>query len=359
MNKSIFLPLLFLVTLSYGQEKILLAEDFNDNKNGWDLRPTSKEFVVNINKGILHLEKLTKNFDNRGCLWYSKEVNGFDALKDFSIKVDAKQISGGDHSDVLDIQWGVAAKGNINKKAMLYQLNIFVNGAVRLDFFQTKWDNFSKVNIKSKLDAIGFDPKSNNKYEVIQKDAFVSLKINGTEVYKQYVFPVEGKSIGFQHCLKGAWEIDRIVVSQLLPLVEDTAKSTMDSVKIAFADLVVTVKNDTLKSAVKTVPSQDASIATKPIENQGLKIFTKDELVIHPNPFKDAFKVKFDLDEDGDVSLFLISITGQMMKTETKFFKQGEVDFLMEANVPSGVYIVRVVTKNNKSLYKRIIMVGG
>ncbi len=357
MIKSIYLPLLFLATLTYGQEKILLNENFNNNKNGWDLRLSSKEFVVKIDKGVLHLEKLHKNFDNRGCLWYSKEINGFDASKDFSIKVDAKRISGGDFTDVLDIQWGVAAKGNINKKAMLYQLNIFMNGAVRLDFFQTKWDNFSKVNIKKKLDAIGFNPKASNEYEVVQRGAFVLLNINHVEVYKQYIFPVEGKSIGFQHCLKGAWEIDKIVVAQLLPLVEKTSQNKVDSSKIAFADSVVTVKNDTSKSFVKTAPNQDASVTNRPIENQGLKIFTKDELIIYPNPFKDAFNAKFDLDEDGDVSIFLINITGKIMKTETKFFKKGAVDFLMEADVPNGVYIVRVVTKNNKSLYKRIVRI--
>ena len=354
MFKAIFILLLVSTTFCYGQEKILLNENFNNNARGWDLLPESKEFVVKIDKGVLHLEKLHKNFDSRGCLWYKKEIKGFDASKEFSIKVNAKQISGGDIFDVLDIQWGVAASGNINKKAMLYQLNIFMDGSVRLDFFHSKWDYFSRINIKAKLDAIGFDPKNNNKYEIIQKDAFVYLNINATEVYKQYVLPIEGKSIGFQHCLKGAWEIDKIVVSQLLTAKHKKVQNKSDKIITAQSDSILETKRI---FRLKNITSIDTSGGNLSIQNDGLKIFTKEELVIYPNPFKDAFKVKFKLAEDGDVRIFLINITGQVMKTETKFFKQGEVDFLMKANVPSGVYIVRVVTKGNVSLYKRIIRV--
>lgn len=358
MIKYIFLPMLFLVTFSFGQQKILLIENFNDNRNGWDLKPSSKEFVVKIDRGVLHLEKRTKNFDNRGCLWYSKEIDGFDTSKDFSILVVAKQVAGGDFTDVLDIQWGVAAKGNISQKAMLYQLNIYMDGAIRLDFFQTKWDNFSMVNIKDKLEEISFNPKISNKYEVIQTDGFVSLEINGTEVYKQYIFPVEGNSIGFQHCLKGTWEIEDIAVSQLLATPKTMTQSILDSMTIVSADSVVIAKRNIPQSILKTSTINDATTTNKPVENQGLIIFEKNELVIYPNPFKDAFNIKFDLDEDGSVTVFLISITGQVMKTETKSFKQGNIDFLMEANVPTGVYIVRVLTKNSKNIYKRIIRVG-
>jgi hypothetical protein len=344
----------FFVTLSYSQDKILLSENFNDNRNAWDLRPTAKEFKVNIEKGVLHLEKLHKNFDNRGCLWYFKEIDSFDTSKNFSIIVKAKQISGGDFTDVLDIQWGVSGEKNINEKAMLYQLNIFMDGAVRLDFFQKKWDNFSKVNIKNKLDEIGFNPKANNSYEVIQEDAFVSLKINGIEVYRQYVFPIEGNSIGFQHCLKGAWEFDQIVVSQLLPIARNMENNSTNSERIKISNTV----NDTITESTDE-SGNDVSVTSNSIEDQGLKIFKKEELVIYPNPFKEVFNVKFNLDEDGSVILYLFNISGQLMKTETKYFQKGELSFLMEVkNLPIGVYIVRVVTKNNKNLYKRIIRVA-
>lgn len=348
----------FFVTFSYGQEKIVLNENFNDNRNGWDLSSTSKEFKVNIDKGVLHLEKLHKNFDNRGCLWYSKEIDSLDTSKNFSIIVEAKQVSGGDFTDVLDIQWGVSGKNNISEKAMLYQLNIFMNGAVRLDFFQKNWDNFSKVNIKNKLDEIGFDPKAKNRYEVVQEDAYVSLKINGIEVYKQYVFPIEGSSIGFQHCLKGAWEIDQIIVSQLLPIARKMVNNSTDTkrVKLVVSEITNTV-NDTIAESTDE-PVNDVSVLPNSIEDQGLKIFKKEELIIYPNPFKDAFNVKFNLEEDGSVILYVFNISGQLMKIETKYFQKGELSFLINVNVPNGVYIVRVVTKNNKNLFKRIIRVA-
>lgn len=350
--------MLFFVTLNYGQEKILLSENFNNNRNSWDLRPTSKEFEVTIEKGVLHLEKFHKNFDNRGCLWYSKEVDLFDTSKNFSIVVKAKQVSNGDFTDVLDIQWGISAKKNINKNAMLYQLNIFMNGEVRLDFFQKKWDNFNKINIKKKLDEMDFDPKANNKYEILQEDAFVSLKINNKEVYRQYVFPIEGSSIGFQHCLKGAWEMDQILVSQLFPISRNIVNNVVDSLKIKLVESQIpnAINVITIEGTEKT--TNEVAAISMPIEEQGLKVFKKEELVIYPNPFKEAFNVKFNIDKDGSVDLYVFSINGQLMKTENKYFQKGEQSFLVELNVPIGVYIVRVITKNNENLYKRIIRIA-
>lgn len=357
MIKSLILGMLFFATLSYGQKKTLLIENFDNNRNGWDLGPTSKEFEVKIEKRVLHLEKFHKNFDNRSCLWYSKQVEGFDASKNFSIVVKAKHITNGDFTDVLDIQWGVVAKNNINKNSMLYQLNIFMSGEVRLDFFQKKWDNFNKVNIKKKLVEMNFNPKANNRYEILQENAFVSLKINEKEVYRQYVFPIEGSSIGFQHCLKGAWEIDQIVVSHLLPISENIVKNETNSIKIKLVESQIpdtsTYLNKIDNSPAKIIT--DDSAISNPIAEQGLKVFEKEELVIYPNPFKEAFNVKFNLDKDGSVDLYIFSITGLLVKTENKYFQKGEQSFLVDLNVPIGVYIVRVVTKNNGNLYKRII----
>ncbi|GIZ08084.1 T9SS type A sorting domain-containing protein [Flavobacterium sp. UMI-01] len=353
MIKSLVFGIFFLATLSYGQERILLNENFNDNGNAWDLRPTAKEFIVNIDKGVLHLEKLHKNFDNRGCLWYSKEIDSLDTSKNFSIVVDAKQISGGDFKDVLDIQWGVSSKRYIKEKAMLYQLDIHLDGFVWLKFYQSKWDYFNKVNIKRKLEEIGFDPKAKNRYEVLQEEGFVRLKINGQEVYKQYILPIDGNCIGFQHCLKGAWEIDQIIVSQLLPI----KNSNIEKETIIVDSQTLIAENDTITDTTDKLVN-NISVISKPIADQGLQVFKKEELVIYPNPFKEAFNVQFNLDEDGFVNLYLFNISGQLMKTETKNFQKGDVTFMLEAVVPTGVYIVRVVTKNNSNLYKKIIRVA-
>lgn len=348
--KYFILGMLFFVTVNYGQEKIVIREDFNTNRNGWNTTPKSKEFKVNIEKGFLHLEKLHKNFDNRGCLWYSKEFNNFDTSKNFSIVVKAKRVSGGDFTNVLDIQWGVSGESNIKGKAMLYQLNIFIDGAVRLDFYQKKWDNFSKVSIKNKLDEIGFDPTANNSYEVLQEDGFVSLKINDIEVYKQYVFPIEGNAIGFQHCLKGAWDIDKIAITQLSPIVKNIENTSAESERIKTV-------NDTIIAIVDN-KVDSVSVISEPVKDQGLRVFKKEELVIYPNPFNEAFNVQFNLDKEGAVIFYLFNINGQLMKTETKYFQKGDISFLMEASVPNGVYIVRVVTENNSNLYKKIMRVG-
>ena len=69
-----------------GQDRILLKEDFKNNKNKWRVQNDS-DFIVYVKKGKLHLEKLYKNFDRRGCLWYYKSIPGFNTLNNFHIRV--------------------------------------------------------------------------------------------------------------------------------------------------------------------------------------------------------------------------------------------------------------------------------
>jgi hypothetical protein len=335
MFKYLFFSILFSVTTVYGQEKILLDEHFVDNSNKWPLC-NSKEFNVNIKNGVLHIEKFNTNYDSRGCLWYSKEIGSLNTAQDFSVILNAKCVSGGDIFNVLDFQWGVLSSKDIPKKSILYQLNIFLDGNVRLDFFQSKWDNFNKVNIKERLDEINFDPREYNKYQITQKKGFLYLTINNVEVFKQYIFPTEGNSIGFQQCLKSAWEIDDLVVSQIQTTVAQNQS--------------VHVENENPEAIIKEKDNL--------IENAGLSVFAADELVIYPSPFKDRFTVKFNLNRSEQVDIYLISITGNVVKKETRFFEKGEVNFNMEALVPDGVYIVRVISEHNKLLFKKITRFG-
>ncbi|ADY51988.1 hypothetical protein Pedsa_1423 [Pseudopedobacter saltans DSM 12145] len=341
MRRLLFIIMLFSVSIAFSQDKVLLNENFTDNKNGWRLWPNSKEFHVDIQNGVLHLEKFNKNFDSRGCLWYAKQITDLNTADDFSLALDAKFVSGGDIFDVLDIQWGVISKGNIQTNSVLYQLNVFLDGSVRLDFFNSKWDNFSRVYIKDKLDQMSFNPREFNKYELIQSAGFIHLKINNVEVYKQYIVPIEGNVIGFQHCMKGAWEIDHLMVIQnnlrLATQKTDFAENLMDNM-----------------ANIKTVTGEISGY----IEDEGMRVFNKDELFIYPNPFVDKFNVNFYLAQKEKVDIYLINVVGELMKKETRVFPAGEVDFTMEAIVPDGIYIVRVVSESDNRLYKKIMRVG-
>ena len=193
-------------------EKIF-EENFNDNTRRWSIR-NDTNFIVKIRDGVLHLEKLEKNFTHRGCQWYSKIIPGFNTLNNFSITYYIKFISGGDIFDEIDFLWGDMkrdAKGNSNSN--IYQFNFFLKGEVRLNHFNSKWDYPPNRSIKHLLGS-NFDPHRSNKYELIQKDGFVYFQINGVEVLKQECNPISGNSIGFQQCLKSAWEIDKIEIRQ-------------------------------------------------------------------------------------------------------------------------------------------------
>lgn len=218
--KSIFVGIFFLLLIqltSFGQETILLKDDFTDNKMGWRQRKDSN-FRVTVKDGVLHLEKFQKNFTSRGCLWYSKTIQGLNTLNNFSVIFSAKFLSGGDIFEEIDFQWGDMKRDvNGNSKANLYQVNFFLQGEVRLDHFNSKWDYFPKRSIKHLL-GNNFDPHQINKYELIQRDGFIYFQINGVEVLKQKGDPVPGNSIGFLQCLKSAWEIDKIEIRQQLQM---------------------------------------------------------------------------------------------------------------------------------------------
>ena len=118
------------------QDKILFKEDFKNNKNKWHTQNDS-DFVVYVKRGVLHLEKLYKNFDRRGCLWYYKKIPRFNTLNNFQVTVHAKYISGGDHSDIIDFVWG--DKGEITENQLtsnIYQMNfLFSKGGSKTQSF--------------------------------------------------------------------------------------------------------------------------------------------------------------------------------------------------------------------------------
>lgn len=197
---------------AFGQQP-LFEDDFNDNKNGWRLQSDSN-FLVEIKNGALHLEKFEKNFTSRGCLWYNKPVPGLNTLADFSITLYARFLHGDDVADVLDLQWGESQQRTEGRVASsLYQLTFLLKGEIRLERFKPGWTTVARERLPSEWNAT-FDPKQLNKYELLQQDSVVSLRINDREVFKQAYSPIAGSSIGIQQCLKSAWEIDKIVIRQ-------------------------------------------------------------------------------------------------------------------------------------------------
>ena len=310
MIRSVFISLLLSVLqiTSFGQDKVLLKEDFKDNRKMWQLK-NDTNFLVNIKDGVLHLEKLEKNFTHRGCQWYSKVIPGLNTLNNFSLTYYIRFISGGDIIDMIDFQWGDKGKmvnGRLNSN--LYQLEFFPRGEVRLNYFNSNWNYFVRKDIKTLLGA-EFNSKKLNKYEIIQKDGFIIFSINNREVLKQLTKPIEGSSIGFQQCLKSAWEIDKIEVRQQV--------------------------------AKKTITPDSLYLITATDKNQIIYPADK-ELKVYPNPFNNLLHVNIFLDEEETVVLNLIDITGAVLQEHRKKLQKGIQNIMMYADVVPGSYILRL-----------------
>lgn len=310
MRRSIF-SILFLIALqikSFSQEKILFKENFKNNRNKWELK-NDTNFLVNIKDGALHLEKLEKNFTHRGCQWYSKFIPGLNTLNNFSFTYHIKFISGGDIIDMIDFQWGDKGKmvnGRLNSN--LYQLEFFPRGEVRLNYFNSNWNYFVRKDIKTLLGS-EFKSDRSNKYEIIQKDGFIIFSINNKEVLKQLCKPIEGSSIGFQQCLKSAWEIDDIEIQQ--------------------------------QTDNKFIASDTLNLITTADRNQ--IVFPDDkELKVYPNPFNNILNVNLFMEEEETVVVNLIDITGVVLQEHRRKLPKGIQHIMIYADVLPGSYILRL-----------------
>lgn len=309
---ALFAFILFGVT-ALGQYKTVLSEDFKNNKRGWRLRSDSS-FLVDINNGSLHLEKFRKNFDDRGCLWYNKEIDGLNTLQDFSITIYAKFISGGDIIDMFDIQWGQWDSTNRSLANSIYQLNFMLKGDVKLDYFdrqsKSRWNYSLRGKAKEILDRNLYRPNVYNKYELVQKEGFIIFNINDQQYFKQFATPIAGNSIGFQQCLKAAWEIDKIVVKQA-------------------------------QSNNRPVENMD-SLLVKNTDSTSLGGKTGDEVLkVYPNPFINEFTVALSTTKTAPATLELLDAKGTLLLEYSRKLEPGQHTIRLFADVPAGIYFLR------------------
>ena len=309
-RQNFTLLLLCFFTLTATSQKKIFDEDFKNNKNGWRLRNDSN-FVVDIRNGMLHIEKLQKNFVSRGCLWYNKQIPGLDTRNDFSLVLYAKFLSG-DDGNQIDFQWGNRLTPVVPGKPKpannnLYQLNFKITGELRFEYFDNNWTFFVWKEFPELLGE-GFDPKAINKYEIIQKDSLVIFKINDKEVWKHAYEPIAGNSIGFQQCLKTAWEIDRIIIRQ------DKKGNN--------------VSTDTAKK-----------LPPKPVD---ITYLTDKQLKVYPNPFDHDLYATVSLEKEERVSYSLVDLNGNILQQHSKQLAAGLQTIRLYADVPAGSYILRM-----------------
>jgi hypothetical protein len=232
---SILKQIIFLLTLACcinlatAQEAILFQDDFNDNKNNWNLHNDSN-FLVKIENGALHLQKYEKNFIKRGCLWLSQEIPGFNTSTDFSITFYAKMIRSDDLFNLIDFQWGFRNffGTNINGRDSMYQADFILDGRLHLNYFDKKWNYLYKIVlpdttkkvanttpiVRNENYALPYRKDAFNKFEIIQKGDTCIIKVNDIEVLNKPIRKIYGNSIGIQQCLKSQWQMDKIIIRQ-------------------------------------------------------------------------------------------------------------------------------------------------
>lgn len=324
MKRLILLQVILIINAAaLCQNKVLLSDNFDNNKNDWHLQSDSL-FLVDINNGVLHIEKFKKNRDAIKCLWYKKEINGLNTLRDFSITIFAKFLSGGDIFDALDVQWGTWDKVISSKATSIYQLNFLLRGEVKLDYFNKDWNYTLRTKAKEMLDRNLYRAGEYNKYEIVQKDGFVVFKINDVQYFKQFANAISGNSIGFQGCLKSAWEIDKIIVKQF--------KS----------------KTGEQPEPVSTIAAVDSLKQTEKNNTDAVKVY--------PNPFINEFTAMVFAEKTTNAKIELLDIQANLIVQYDKKLDAGENAVRIYADVPPGTYVLKLTIGNKVTSTKLVKM---
>lgn len=188
--------------------KLVVKENFSNNRNNWQLIKDSN-FYVGFAKGALHIEKLERNRINNGCMWYSKNFEEFDASRNFLISFDARFISYDDVFNGFDFQWG-------SRDSILYHLAVDTDGWCILERFNNQVhprNRWTRIDETFNTGLIRLN--DNNRVDIIYLNGECTIMINKKQVLQAKI-KCSGKQIGFQGCLKVAWEIDNLIIRSSL-----------------------------------------------------------------------------------------------------------------------------------------------
>ncbi|TCC87385.1 hypothetical protein EZ428_22060 [Pedobacter frigiditerrae] len=211
----VFLFVFISCSITLAQQKTVFKEDFEGYDNDWRL-VNNKEFKVKQEEGKLAFSKANLNKVMNGCLWYKKTINNFYTDKNFIISFDANSISS-EFNRAFDVQWGKLQEFDGVRKTSIYQLEFSMN-KVRLaqldrpkNWLYFKW---SDELMDDSLSPFQLERGKFSKFEIIQENDLLLVKVNQKLVYKMPLKVLSGSEIGFQHCLKGEWELDNLIIKQ-------------------------------------------------------------------------------------------------------------------------------------------------
>jgi len=185
--------------------QVVFSDNFDNNSNKWQFRD-NHNFQLRIVSGMLHIEKYQKNAVNNGCMWYQKNIPGFDCSKNFSISFDAQVVNADDVFNAFDFQWG-------NVGDDLYQFTLSDKNEVRLQRFnknsENSWSDIESIFTPSPIKIDTF-----NHVEICQVDDRCIILINNIEVMNTQIEKIKGSAIGIQGCLRVSWNMDNLLIKQ-------------------------------------------------------------------------------------------------------------------------------------------------
>jgi hypothetical protein len=128
-------------------------------------------------------------------------------------------------------------------------------------------------------------------------------------------------------------------------------------------------KVDPSKWEAKIIPSDSSVFNTSDLANENLLFRTQlaavkeekpEKVSIYPNPVKsNAFKVTFTNKNSGDYNVQLVDIAGRMISDKVvNVYNSGQVaDVKINPSMTRGIYLVKVLSQENKEIYSRKIIV--
>lgn len=177
----------------------VFIDEFDNNKNLWDIGEEKDNWVEKIENGYLHFESLDY-IPNADYL-----PMPFDESNDFEIEISVA-FAGGDVLQAYGLQWGKTAEDS-------KQFDFFVsgNGQYTIDKFTGEFTDYVPFTASELVKKEGYNKltvrKVNNEYYFF---------LNEMLVHQMPFEPFMGKNIGFQVGKKSSIKVDYIKVSELI-----------------------------------------------------------------------------------------------------------------------------------------------
>lgn len=192
------------------QTKVLLDEEFEDNKNNWDVGGAKDEFSE-----ISYGKYIIENYSKNSWHWFAKSVP-IEKKKDFVISSNINRLKTYNETDAIGLMWGTANPQNcfifmVNAEARAFAVKSLNDGNW---FSLINWTKSSKINYGNAA----------NKLSVIKVGREFGFVINDEIVARAPYQEPYGDKIGFYIGPQTKISVDDIFVKEVDQEKENTSE---------------------------------------------------------------------------------------------------------------------------------------